>query len=140
MRATTYAWWCNRGHKNGPENRRCAECDKPRFERHAQVHTSERAVVYYNPATGERRTPARADTPIPEVYASAGFERMEIMNMSQFERDTGLVHEATNFSPGNEPSPLNPADEPRRLSKGQLQPLVDDMRAAFASGPFTGGL
>lgn len=68
----------------------------------AQPHVRERAVVYKNPLTGEHRTPARADTPMPEVYARQGYERHEIMNMAKHERDTGSVHEATNFNRGNE--------------------------------------
>lgn len=117
----------------------CAHCTLRLYERCAQVHSSERAVVYVNPLTGERRTPARADQPMPDVYASQGFERQEIMSMTEFERSTGLVHEPTNFNSGNEPviqDPRETVGAPPELKKA----LVDDMRDAFASGPWTGGL
>jgi hypothetical protein len=92
-------------------------------------------VIYYNPATGEHKTPARADLPVPEVYAKQGFERREIMSMTAYERETGLVHEATNFNNGNEP---NPEQHPTpTISKQVKEDLIDDMREAMASGPFT---
>ena len=100
MRLTFHAWWCGRcSTKN--TGKVCTNCTQPRFEKHAQVHTQDRAVVYYNPATGEHRTPPRADAPIPQVYANQGFERMEIMSMIDYEKQTGIIHEASNFNSGN---------------------------------------
>ncbi len=136
---TPIAWWCWRGHKNGPQQRVCTTCGHPHYERHAQVHSTERAVVYVNPATGERRTPARADVPLPDMYRSQGFERQEIMNMSEWERQTGLIHEATNYNSGNGPPPVDPNPAPKQSPEAK-QALIDDIRAAIASGPFTGGL
>lgn len=134
MRIRLIAWWCGRcGRRN---TTRTCYCGQARFEKHAQVHSSERAVVYYNPATGERRTPARADQPMPEAYAAAGFERREIMSMSSYEKETGLIHEATNFSPGNENVPMKEVapSAPKELK----EELINDMRDAIASGPWTG--
>ena len=95
--------------------------------------------MYYNPATGEHRTPARADTPMPAIYAQQGFERKEIMNMSQWEKEAGVVHEATSFNPGNEPNPTGVADTPKP-SREVIESLAKDIAEANASGPWTGGL
>lgn len=137
MRTVNVLWICSFGHRNSPEDKKCWECGALRAEKCAQVHTSERAVMYINPATGERRTPARADQPMPEVYSKQGFERVEIMNMTQFEKQTGVVHEATSFNPGNEPA----VDDPREtvnVPKGVEDALCRDMADAIASGPWTG--
>lgn len=125
-------------YRNIPENRTCVHCGHPRHERHAQVHASERSVVYYNPATGEHRTPARADQPLPEVYARQGFERKEILNMGSWERDANVVHEATSFNSGNEPMPQTP--ERPKPPKDVIDALARDIAEANASGPWTGGL
>jgi hypothetical protein len=93
-------------------------------------------VVFYNPATGEHRTPARADTPLSSSYAAAGFERREIMNMTAWEKESGTVHEATNFNPGNEMIET-PLPEPKKNPEA-MKVLTDDIRAAIASGPWTG--
>lgn len=134
-RLTHQSWWCYRGHKNPGHTRECSDCSVPRYERHAQVHASERAVVFVNPLTGEHRTPARADMPMPEVYAKQGFERQEIMNMSEWEKRSGSVHEATNFTPGNEPCPERYGTT--QPTKEVKDTLVRDMADAIASGPFT---
>lgn len=136
MRLTNYLWWCNRGHKNTGSNRSCVHCGQSKVERYAQVHSSERAVVYYNPATGEHRTPARADVPMPEVYQRQGFERRELLSMLSWEKESGVVHEATNFNSGNEiisdePIPFKPSFEVKKK-------LVQDIADAAASGPWTG--
>lgn len=137
-RVTHHGWYCGApgcNQKNSADARICSKCSFNRFQPNAQVHIADRAVVYYNPATGERRTPARADQPIPEVYAEQGFERQEIMSMTAYEKQTGLVHEATNFHAGNEP---NPEQHPvPHLSKQVRESIAQDMREAIASGPFT---
>lgn len=102
------------------------------------MHASERAVVYYNPATGEHRTPARADMPLPIVYSQQGFERREILNMGQWEKEANVVHEATSFHPGNEPNPTTP--ERPKPPKHVIEGLARDIAEANASGPWTGGL
>jgi hypothetical protein len=113
----------------------CLYCGQQRNERHAQVHASERAVVYYNPQTGEHRTPARADQPVPEVYAKQGFERREILSMGAWEKESGVVHEASNYNPGNEAVDC----EPKTTTDPKYrQVIIDDIRAAIASGPWTG--
>ncbi len=129
-------WICGFGHTNRTNFTRCDQCGSTRREKHAQVHSSERAVIYYNPATGEHKTPPRADQPVPEVYASQGFERREILHMGQYERETGLVHEATNYTAGNEPElsmdPVRPPTPPDVRER-----LINDVRDAIASGPWT---
>lgn len=82
------------------ENRRshtCSKCGTSRRERHAAVHSSERAIVFRNPRTGEVRFPATTDQPMALQYQAAGFERVSIQHMTKFERDTGRVHEASNY-------------------------------------------
>lgn len=116
--------------------RSCVKCGQQHYERHAQVHASERAVVYYNPATGEHKTPARADQNVPEIYAQQGFERREIMHMGSWEKESGTVHEATTFNPGNEEfchDPVIPKANPK-----VIHDLLTDMAAANASGEWTG--
>lgn len=120
---------------NDGETRSCPQCGQSRFEKHASVHVSERAVVYYNPATGEHRTPPRADTPMPAVYAGS-FERREIMNMGAWEKESGTVHEATSYNPGNEPMESAP-EKPVQIRPEAKRALVDDLRAAISSGPWT---
>lgn len=74
--------------------------------------------------------------PMPAVYAKQGFERREIMRMTDYERETGVVHEASNFNAGNEDASLQ-APARRETPKEVTQALVDDFRAAAASGPWT---
>ncbi len=135
-RRTLQFWYCWCKTKNAGDAKKCYMCGASRIEKHAQVHASERAVVFQNPLTGEYRRPARADQPLPEVYARQGFERVEIMNMLAHERETGSVHEATNFAPGNEPSPWLEPERPE-TPKAVREALIDDVRAAIASGPMT---
>lgn len=135
-RSTPQAWWCICYTRNEPWEKSCSTCGRKHHERHAQVHASERAVVYYNPATGEHKTPARADQNVPEVYVRQGFERREILNMSAWEKESGTVHEATTFNPGNEEfcnDPVIPKADPK-----VIHDLLTDMAAANASGEWTG--
>lgn len=135
MRYTLHYWICWAHHENPPEARECFQCGARRFERNAQVHSSEKAVVYLNPSTGERRVPARADQPIPEVYARQGFERVEINSMIEYEKRTGTVHEASNYRSGNEP--VEPELNAPRLDPSARTDLVNEMRSMLASGPVT---
>lgn len=67
------------------------------------IHPRERAVIYRNPATGEIRTPPRADTPMPETYKAAGFERVEIdthQRRRELERE-GHMMEAAYYDNGS---------------------------------------
>ena len=134
-RFTSQGWWCWCKQKNSPDSRKCSKCGANRFERHAQVHASERAVVYYNPVTGEHRTPARNDMMMPEQYVKDGFERREIMSMTQWEKESGAVHEATNFNSGNEIIPMEPPipqPDPKVVHE-----LATEIARAAASGPWT---
>jgi arginine deiminase len=136
MRATRYKWWCPRGHGNDGNNRFCYQCGHDKVEIHAQVHTRDRAVIFYNTKTGEHRTPARADQPIPEVYRAQGFERKEILSMIEWEKQSGVVHEASNFNAGNETISVEPT-LPRPDAK-IVHELAKDIADAAASGPWTG--
>jgi len=135
-RYTLQFWYCWCKTKNEPAAEICVKCGASRHERHAQVHQSERAVIYRNPVTGERRTPARADQPMPEVYARQGFERMEIMNMTRYEKETGVIHEASNYSAGNETTAFR-EPEPAKAAPEVIAELARDVAAAAASGPWT---
>lgn len=136
MKITHHSWYCIYGHKNDGDSRSCWICDSNKYERFAQVRSQDRAVIYHNPATGERRTPARADQPVPEIYARQGFERLEIESMVTYEKQAGVVHEATNFYPGNEPGPEE--RKPYKPTREAIQAVIEDFQAAKASGPFTG--
>jgi hypothetical protein len=137
VRYTLQAWWCgNCRTRNEPLDRNCTKCTLPRVVHSAQVRAADRAVVYWNESTGERRVPARADSPMPTVYADQGFVRREIPSMIAYERETGVVHEASNFTPGNEPVEAPRAEAPK-VSTEVMRRLIDDVRAAKASGPWT---
>lgn len=131
-----HLWWCGQcGARNKGDNRFCVQCSRDSIERHAQVHASERAIVYRHPVTGEIRRPPRADTPMSDNYREQGFEREEIMSMIRHERETGSVHEATNFAPGNEPSPEREVIP--QCPKDVKEALIRDVMAANASGNWT---
>lgn len=131
------AWYCSCGHRNEGDAPTCLNCTRKLHERYAQIRANERAVVYVNPLTGERRTPPRADQPMPEVYARQGFERQEIMSMSAFEKQTGLVHEATNFNPGSEPMPEERHAPDPAMRQRAIDAAINEVRAAHQSGPWT---
>src|SRR6185503_16424008 len=80
-------WYCANGHRNTSADRDCQECSHSRIERHAQIHASERAVVYRNPLTGEIRRPPRTDMPMDPKYVAQGYEREEIFSMIQHEKE-----------------------------------------------------
>lgn len=138
MKLTLQSWYCTEacGQRNEASARHCQKCGRNHYERNAQVASSERAVVYLNPATGERKTPPRADQLLPEIYARQGFERHEIMSMTAYEKETGVVHEATNFHPGNELTAFR-EPEPAKASPELVNRLVNEIRAANQSGPWT---
>jgi hypothetical protein len=134
-RITKLAWWCWCKQRNDGNIPRCSRCGEPRIEKHAQIHAAEHSVVYYNPATGEHRTPPRADQIMPEVYAKQGFERREIMSMTAWEKEAGVIHEASNFCSGNEVVNTEPA--PPSAPSDVIDQLAKDWADAAASGPFT---
>ena len=138
MRFQLHSWYCVSGHKNLAEDKICWECGRPYREKNAQVSESERAVVFYNRATGEHRTPARADQPLPEVYARQGFERKEITDIVAWEKQAGVVHEATTFNAGNElpPEECFKKPEPSRQVREDLARMWGE---ANSSGPWTLG-
>jgi len=103
--------------------------------RDAQVHSRERAVIYRGP-NGERITPPRADLPMPSRYIRQGFVREDILSMSKYERESGVVHESSNFRPGNEPDSFREPTPPK-APKALRESLIDDIRSAAASGPWT---
>ncbi len=136
-RRTLVSWICGdcNLHNNG-NHRHCLGCNKDRIERHASVHQSDRAVVYRHPVTGEIRRPARADQPMPAAYADQGYVREEIMSMVQHVKETGSVHEASNFNAGSEPMPQDRFETPK-APKEVVTAIIDDWRAAHQSGDWT---
>ena len=67
----------------------------------AQIHSSEKVVVYENPATGDMRVPGRGDRPIHPKLAAAGYVRKTLDTISDvhaLEKKNGLIHEPGNFS------------------------------------------
>jgi len=132
-RFTLQAWWCGPCGTRNTDHVKCSRCGHPRIERHAQVHASEKAVVYLNPTTGEHRTPPRADMPMPLVYESQGFVRHEIESMTKWERSSGVVHEASNFHPGNEPTPDGSVPR-KKAPKELIESLAREISSAAASG------
>lgn len=72
--------------------------------RTASVHKSERAVVWYNPQTGEHRTPGRNDVPMPERYRAQGYERRELTSLSElhaYEKEAGVMSEKAWYDSGS---------------------------------------
>lgn len=136
-RRTLLSWTCGDcGHYNTGPHRHCLECSKDRIERHANVHQSDRAVCFRHPVTGEIRRPARADEPMSPVYAAQGYVREEIMSMIQHEKETGSVHEQSNFTKYNEPMPDERFETPK-APKEVVNAIIDDWRAANQSGDWT---
>ncbi len=58
------------------------------------------------------------------------------MNMGQWERESGAVHEASNFNAGNEMKDFEPPTP--KPSKELIHALAKDWAEAVASGPMTG--
>ncbi len=134
---TRVLWYCGQcGEQNPGDVRHCRKCERDSIERRAQPHASERAVCFRHPVTGEIRRPARADQPMPAAYADQGYVREEIMNMVQHEKETGSVHEASNFSQGNAPMPQDRFETPK-APKEVVTAIIDDWRAAHQSGNWT---
>lgn len=60
------------------------------------VHSTERAVVWRHPGTGQIRYPGRNDSPMPQRYQLQGFERHELPTLravEHFEKDHGVHNE-----------------------------------------------
>jgi len=73
---------------------------------------------------------------MPSTYQRRGFVREEIFSMGKYEKESGVVHEASNFLPGNEPAPLR--EPSSQGAPAELRDrLIDDLRAASQSGPWT---
>ncbi len=73
--------------------------------------------------------------PMDPIYQAQGYVREEIMSMVQHERETGSVHEATNFVPGNEPNPeMTPTPScPKEVKEALFKDIMD----AHQSGNWT---
>lgn len=66
----------------------------------AQIHQSEKIVVWENPANGELRIPGRGDRPMPPGYAREGYVRKTIDTIAgvrEVERKTGKISEVLNY-------------------------------------------
>ncbi len=67
----------------------------------ANVHSSDKVVIYENPATGDIRIPGRADRPMHPKYEAAGYQRKTLDTISQIrevEQKKNLIHEGLNYS------------------------------------------
>lgn len=67
--------------------------------------------------------------PMPEIYARQGFERLEIQNMTQYERAHNVVHEDSNYNAGNAEAALTRAPELPRKDPRVIDALVDHLRS-----------
>lgn len=69
--------------------------------RHVPVaHEKERAVVWRDPRTGTVAYPARNDSPMPQRYREAGYERHELgtlRELDRFERANNVVNEKGHY-------------------------------------------
>ena len=64
------------------------------------IHPSERAIVWYNPATGKHATPGRADVPMPARYRKWGYERREfttLRELDSFCKQNNLVNQRGSY-------------------------------------------
>lgn len=64
------------------------------------IHPSERAVVWYNPATGKHATPGQNNIPMPDRYRKAGYERREFTTLRELDsycKTENVVNERANF-------------------------------------------
>lgn len=89
--------------------------------RDAQIHTSERVVVYRNPRTGEITIPPTTDpnSLINQKNAQFGLVREEVATHSQLrevEKRTGLVSEISNYDRGS-------ATSDRDLTRALTEPI-----------------
>lgn len=101
----------------------------------SSIHSAERSIIFRNPRTGEIRYPARADAPVPSVYAKQGYVREELASASaikSFERSTGRIHERSHYDPGSATAEreANRALEPDRPAPDRAlhNKLVDALR------------
>jgi hypothetical protein len=71
------------------------------------IHAKDRAVIYRNPLTGEVRTPARNDMPMPEQYVKQGYVREELPDIRAvraYEKQSGKLHEESHYDSKNDSS------------------------------------
>lgn len=70
------------------------------YARTAAVHSSERAVVWMNRATGSVATPPVNNAPMPARYRDNGYERVEfdsLQSLDRFCKSRNLVNEAAHY-------------------------------------------
>jgi hypothetical protein len=66
----------------------------------AQIHSSEKMVVWERDGTGEIRIPGRGDRPVSPKYAAEGYRRKvidTIAGVREVERKTGKISERLNY-------------------------------------------
>ena len=66
----------------------------------AQIHASQKVVVYENQHNGDIRIPGRTDRPMHPKYEAAGYRRKTIDSIGgvrEVERKTGLQSEILNY-------------------------------------------
>lgn len=67
----------------------------------AQIHQSEKVAIYRAP-DGSVSIPGRADRPMHPKMKEAGYVREELntgADVARIEKETGLIHEASNYNP-----------------------------------------
>lgn len=81
----------------------CPDHERPHGAIGRPAHVRERAVVYYNAATGKVAYPPRNDQPMPAMYAANGYERRELptlRDIHKLEREQGVRSETAWFDHG----------------------------------------
>lgn len=67
----------------------------------AQIHTSEKVVVYENKYTGDVKIPGRGDRPVHPKLAAEGYVRQTLDTMADIrrvEKKTKTIHEAGSYT------------------------------------------
>lgn len=88
-------------HEDGGELEILWQSDSPRT---ATVHPSERTVIWQDPKTGQVAYPPRNDSPMPERYRTAGYQRVEFehaRDVERFEKEKGVRNEKLWYNSGN---------------------------------------
>ena len=86
----------------------CPECRKGRLnylwvsalKRDANVHPSERAVIYYSKKEGKFQYPGRNNRPMPKRLQSRGYERVEFNSahdLARHERKNNVASHVLNY-------------------------------------------
>lgn len=106
---------CNEQYLDMPisvDGSKCLNCKKGRliilwrtdWQRNAQVHHSERAVIYVSDKEQKIQYPGRNDRPLPKRLEARGYRRVELTSahqLRQLERQEKVVSHALNYDRGS---------------------------------------